>query len=53
MGLDQRHQLALIVAALRQVVRDNDLGAGIDGGLWRYHNLGNTRLASNEDRSAG
>ena len=26
-------QLALIVAALRQVVRDNDLGAGIDGGL--------------------
>ena len=32
-GLDQGHQLALIVAALRQFVRDNDLGACVDGGL--------------------
>src|SRR4029077_5934439 len=32
-GLDQGHQLALIVATLRQFVRDNDLGACVDGGL--------------------
>jgi hypothetical protein len=32
-GLDQGHQLALIAAALRQFVRDNDLGACVDGGL--------------------
>src|ERR1019366_245562 len=32
-GLDHGHQLALIVAALRQFVRDNDLGACVDGGL--------------------
>src|SRR4029077_8373875 len=32
-GLDQGHQLTLIVAALRQFVRDNDLGACVDGGL--------------------
>src|SRR5674476_560897 len=32
-GNDQGHQLALIVAALRQFVRDNDLGACVDGGL--------------------
>src|SRR5258705_13973242 len=31
-GLDQGHQ-ALIVAALRQFVRDNDLGACVDRGL--------------------
>jgi hypothetical protein len=28
-----RGQLALIVAALRQFVRNNDLGACVDGGL--------------------
>src|SRR4029077_7328644 len=32
-GLDQGHQFTLIVAALRQFVRDNDLGACVDGGL--------------------
>src|SRR4029077_4036080 len=32
-GLDQGHQLALIVAALGQFVRDNDLGACVGGGL--------------------
>jgi hypothetical protein len=30
-GLDQGHQRALIVAALRQFVSDNDLGACVDG----------------------
>src|SRR5258708_2528521 len=32
-GLDQGHQLTLIVAVLRQFVRDNDLGPCVDGGL--------------------
>src|SRR5258707_6382282 len=32
-GLDQGHQLALMVAALGQFVRDNDLGACVNGGL--------------------
>src|SRR5258707_424813 len=32
-GLDQGHQLALIVATLLQFVRDNDLGACVNGGL--------------------